>query len=301
MILYFQNLWRVGLLLATGILTAPVAQAQFDDFTPPRLHGQLVLKSMPPSTILNGRKITTWVYLPPGYDEPENSNRRYPVVYLLHGQPGGWMDCYVSGRVEEMADELIHSDAMPPVILVAFDGDGPRGSRDYTDFCNRATDGYRIEDFIVDELVPYVDATYRSVPDARSRALWGYSAGGYGALNLGFKHPDVWRVLCSHAGFYTPADDDSVMQKVLGPRGPLWEANDPIKTVSQLPQDTHLSVYMDGSPNEDDYEGFQSIERVLRERGDNVSAQSLDKAHAWRLIVNRCRDSLLFIGQNCKE
>ena len=256
---------------------------------------------MPPSLLLNGRKIITWVYLPPGYDAPENAVRRYPVVYLLHGAPGGWTDCYESGRVEVMADSLIQSGEMPPVILVAFEGSGPRGSRDITDFCNRQGDGYRVEDFMVGDLVPYTDATYRTIPQANARALWGYSAGGYGALNVGFKHPDVWSVLCSHAGFYTPEDDAKAMQKILGPRGPLWDANNPLKTVDQIPPGTHFSVYMDASPNEDDYQNFQNLAQALQKRGDTVSAQSLSKAHAWRLIATRCRYSLLFIGANCHQ
>ncbi len=70
--------------------------------------------------------------------------------------------------------------------------------------------------------------------------------------------------------------------------------------MDQLPLGTHLSVYMDASPNEEDYQGFQSIAQSLQKQGDTVSAQSLSKAHAWRLIAVRCRDSLLFVGANCK-
>ncbi|RYX81644.1 esterase family protein, partial [bacterium] len=164
----------------------------------PRLHGSLVLKSMPLSPIVN-RKITTWVYLPPGYDK---GTARYPVIYLLHGQPGGWTDCYLSGRVEEMANNLIASGQMKPAILVAFDADGPKGPNDITNFCNRVTDGYRAEDFICDELVPYIDANYRTVANGGDRALWGYSAGGFGALNLGLRHLGEWNIWASHAGYY---------------------------------------------------------------------------------------------------
>jgi enterochelin esterase-like enzyme len=144
----FKFVCRLTALLTIGALSASAVQAHAQDLDVPRLHGQLVLKSMPPSLLLNGRKITTWVYLPPGYDAPENATRRYPVAYLLHGAPGDWTDCYESGHVEEMADSLIQSGQMPPLILVAFEGNGPRGSKDITDFCNRQSDGYRVEDFM---------------------------------------------------------------------------------------------------------------------------------------------------------
>ncbi len=258
----------------------------------PVLRGRLVLKSMPLSPIVN-RKITTWVYLPPGYD---TATKRYPVMYLLHGQPGGWTDCYQSGRVEEMADNLISAGKMPPVILVAFDGDGPNGVKDLTNFCNRI-DGYRTEDFVVQELVPYIDATYRTLPNAAKRALWGYSSGGYGALNLGIKHPALWSVICSHAGFYQPSDDGRVMNKILGPPGSNWDANSTLVNVQNLPENAPLHFYLNASPNEDSYEGFQQLVAQLKARHIDVETKVLKKAHAWRLIVENCRESLLFAGQ----
>jgi len=262
----------------------------------PPLQGRLVLKSMPFSAIVK-RKITTWVYLPPGYNK---SAARYPVVYLLHGQPGGWPDCYRSGHVEAMADSLIAAGQMVPTILVAFDGDGPRGARDMTNFCNRATDNYRAEDMIVQELVPYIDATYRTKATPSQRALWGYSAGGYGALNLGFKHPDVWNVLCSHAGFYSPQDDAEMMTRILGPRAAnraRWNANNPMLQIDKLPAHVPLHVYMDASPSEDGFDEFQTLTRKLQARDIEYSVQTLPKAHAWHIIMQRCRVSLLFASR----
>ena len=281
-----------GFPLHNSIFTAPSWADVANTPDVPPLSGRLVLKSMPLSSILK-RKITTWVYLPPNYD---TSSKRYPVMYLLHGQPGGWTDCYRSGRVEEMADKLISAGKMPPVILVAFDGDGPNGVKDLTNFCNRV-DGYRTEDFIVQELVPYIDATYRTLPNAANRALWGYSSGGYGALNLGIKHPDVWNVLCSHAGFYQPSDDDKVMNKVLGPPGPNGDANNTLVNVKKLPDNAPLHFYLDASPNEEGYDGFQQLVAQLKARHIDVDTDVLKKAHAWRIIVQNCRESLLFAGQ----
>ena len=254
---------------------------------------------MPLSPIVN-RKITTWVYLPPGYDK---STERYPVIYLLHGQPGGWTDCYLSGRVEEMADKLISKGQMRPAILVAFDADGPKGPNDMTNFCNRVTDGYRAEDFICNELVPYTDANYRTLPDAKSRALWGYSAGGFGALNLGLHHPGLWDIWASHAGYYQASDDAKTMTKILGPQEQnqaLWNANSPLVTVKQLPasEAKNLHVYMDASPKEEDYDGYLTMTSELEARGVDADTISRSKAHAWRVITQNCRDSLLFINKN---
>jgi enterochelin esterase-like enzyme len=293
-----RNLPAAALLLALPLLWGKCALAVSPMARTPLLHGSLVLKSMPPSTILGGRKITTWIYLPPGYAD---STERYPVVYLLHGQPGGWTDCFISGHVEEMADSLISSRQMAPAILVAFDANGPHGTHDMTDFCNRVTDGYRAEDFIVQELVPYIDTTYRTVADSGHRALWGYSSGGYGALNLGLRHPDVWNIMASHAGFYRAEDDPGTLTKVLGPQAEnvaLWQQNSPLETVKTLPANSTLHVYMDAAPREEDYEGFLTMETELKKHGVEVRAVSLPKAHNWRIITQHCRDSLLFIDKS---
>ena len=284
----------LGALVYAPILPARAGKADREQrpapVTPP-LHGSLDLKSMPFSPLIK-RKETTWVYLPPGYAQ---SNQRYPVIYVLHGQPGGWTDCYRSGRVEEMADTLISSGQMPPVILVAFDGNGPRGLRDFTNFCNRA-DGFRMEDFIASDLVRTIDSTYRTIPDAAHRGIWGYSSGGYGALNLGIKHPDVFNVICSHAGFYNPDGDAAVMQKILGPKGPNWDANDTLIQAQKLPPNAPLHFYIDASPNEDQFAQFQGLVSELKAKNVDVDTDVLQKAHAWRLIVSHCRESLLFAG-----
>ncbi len=260
----------------------------------PNLNGQLVLQSMPYSPIV-GRKITTWVYLPPNYDA---SSTRYPVVYVLHGQPGGWADCYKSGHMEEVADKMISAGEIQPLIMVAFDGDGPKGSRDMTNFCNRATDGYREEDFIVEGLVPYIDATYRTIPQASQRALMGYSGGGYGALNLGLKHPDIFNVLCSHAGFYQPAGDASVMKTILGAPGPLWDANNPLLLAQKIPADSPLHIYMDAAPGEEDYDDFTKMAKELQTRNLDRRVMVYQKSHVWRVVTEHCRDSLDFANHN---
>ena len=262
----------------------------------PQLKGRLVLLSMPYSPRVR-RKITTWTYLPPGYDDPQNAYKTYPVVYVLHGQPGTWTDCYLSGKVEVMADKLIASGKLPPLILVAFDGSGPGGPRDMTDFTNRTTDDYRVEDFMVQDLVPWVDATYRTVATPSGRALWGYSGGGYGALNVGLKHPDVWGTLCSHAGFYDPADDGKVMRNALGAPGPAWQTNNPLVTAASLAQNTGLHVYMEDSPNAEDYPKFQHLAALLRQHGVDVDTQEHNKAHSWKVIAINCQDSLTFAAQ----
>jgi len=258
----------------------------------PPLQGELRLRSTPqfPSV---GRSIVTWAYLPPGYFDPKNSKVRYPVVYVMHGQPGTWTDCYISGHLQVVADELISRGAIRPMILLALEGSGPNGAHDYTNFCNRA-DGYRTEDMIVRDLVPDTDATYRTIPDADHRAFWGYSAGGYAALNIGFHSPNVFHVLASHAGFYQPLDDAKIMRRVLGPPSALWDANSPLLTIANLHSGAPLHIYLDDTPNAPDFDAM--ITRI-REKGIDLDTDVYSKVHSWKLIQQHSARSLTFISR----
>ncbi|MFT4082813.1 MAG: alpha/beta hydrolase-fold protein [Nocardioides sp.] len=121
------------------------------------------------------------LYLPPHYDtDPE---RRFPVVYWLHG--GRESSCSALGVVERI-DEAIRARQMPPVILVSVQA-LPIGW--YLD----SKDGERpIERTVIDDLIPHVDATYRTIADRSGRTIEGFSMGGYGTFRFGLKYPGLF-------------------------------------------------------------------------------------------------------------
>ncbi len=137
------------------------------------------------------------VYLPPGYDE---GKRRYPVIFVLSGFTGsGRMLLNLSAFGEPLdarLDRLIGSGAMKPCIAVLPDCITAYGGSQYLD--SRATGRY--ETHLARELVRFVDRRYRTLPEARHRAVVGKSSGGYGALVHAMKHPDVFGAAASHSG-----------------------------------------------------------------------------------------------------
>ena len=138
-----------------------------------------------------------YCYLPPGY---EHSNDRYPVIYWLSGFTGsGRMMFNADGWIESLdrrLDRLFGSGAMPPAICVLPDCFTRLGGSQYVD--STATGNY--ETYIVGELVPFVDAQLRTNSGRDHRGISGKSSGGYGALRLAMRHPDVFAALGSHAG-----------------------------------------------------------------------------------------------------
>jgi len=130
------------------------------------------------------------VYLPPSY--ASDKSRRYPVVYLLHGY-GGRDDTF-NGRLATLpdtADKLAASGAAKEMIVVTPSGFTLHKGSMYS---NSPTTG-DWESYIAVDLVAYMDSHYRTIPNRLSRGLGGHSMGGYGAVRIGMKRPDVFSVL----------------------------------------------------------------------------------------------------------
>lgn len=133
------------------------------------------------------------VYLPPSYAaEPQ---RRFPVIYLLHGlgmKAGDWERSGPSHpALSEAITAALRRGAFPETIVVYANGANAfMGSL----YMNSALSG-NWEDALVRDLVAWVDAHYRTLPQAASRGITGLSMGGFGSLRFGFLHPDVFSVV----------------------------------------------------------------------------------------------------------
>ena len=138
-----------------------------------------------------------YVYTPPDYDPA--SGRRWPVLLAIVGftGTGGFLfNVDALGEpLDRRLDRLIASGRCPPVIVVAPDCFTRVGGNQYI---NSAGTG-RYEDYLVDEIVPFVDATYRTLPSGRW-GVFGKSSGGYGSIVLGMRRPDVFCALADHSG-----------------------------------------------------------------------------------------------------
>jgi len=137
------------------------------------------------------------VYLPPAYDaEP---SRRFPVVFVLTGFTGrGRMllnDHPWNPAIDDRMDALVAA-GMPGMILVMPDCYTRFGGSQYMD----STATGRYETHLVEELVPFVDRTYRTLGARAHRGIAGKSSGGFGALRLGMRHPEVFAAVACHSG-----------------------------------------------------------------------------------------------------
>jgi enterochelin esterase-like enzyme len=125
------------------------------------------------------------VYLPPCYEE--DTAQRYPVLYLIHGQSFN-DDQWVRLGAPLAADKLI-GDGMPPFIIVM--------PFDKYHYRQPAADPF--DEAVIDELIPYIDSTYRTIPERASRAVGGLSRGGGWALHFALNHPELFGAFGGHS------------------------------------------------------------------------------------------------------
>ena len=126
------------------------------------------------------------VVLPPSYDT--DMDKRYPVVYFLHGFQE---NIGLFGSITESLSKQMQSEGVKEFIIVEPNGRNTLGGAFYA---NSPVTG-NWEDYIIKDIIGYIDGKYRTIPDAAQRGLAGFSMGGFGALNLGLKHPDVFSSL----------------------------------------------------------------------------------------------------------
>jgi enterochelin esterase-like enzyme len=170
-----------------------------------------------PAAAFAPEQIKLTVYLPPGYAEAAAQGQRYPVLYANDGQ-----DMAAVGLQETLAD-LYARQAIGPVIVVAIDMLADRASGyGLSDRARRrsvvggsrigpiGSRAYEYSDWVAMQLVPYVDAHYRTQADARGRTVLGWSLGGLNAFNLGWQYPELFgQVGAFSPSFWLAADRSS--------------------------------------------------------------------------------------------
>jgi S-formylglutathione hydrolase FrmB len=136
--------------------------------------------------VVHGRRVLLLV--PEGYDA---SSARYPVVFLLHGGagiPDAWL---VLTNLIDFTTAL--PDDRQAIVVMP---DGILSSH----WSNWRSGAFHDESLFVDAIIPFIDATYRTIADGRHRAIGGYSAGGVGAMDLPARHPDLFAAAASFSG-----------------------------------------------------------------------------------------------------
>jgi len=160
------------LLLSIALLFPTILSAQ----------NSSIRESLPIESSVLGKEVEYNIYLPAGYEE---SNRSYPVLYLLHGYTDNEIGWTQFGEVQQITDIASQNLAVTDMIIVMPDAG-------VSWYVNNYDGSVNYEDFFTQELIPHVDDTYRTRDTKEFRAVAGLSMGGYGTLIMATKHPDLF-------------------------------------------------------------------------------------------------------------
>jgi S-formylglutathione hydrolase FrmB len=194
------------------------------------------------------RRLAVW--LPPAYDRPTRGpGARFPVLYDLVGFTGAgiahlnWKP--FSDNVAERAARLVHDRRMGPVIIVFPDCFTSLGGNQYV---NSSALG-RYADYLIDEIIPFVDREFRTLASREHRGCFGKSSGGYGAVIHGLKYASHWGAVASHSGdayfdFVYRADWPNTLDELAKYRRPLRRAG-PVVPPRNTPAERGLREGLD--------------------------------------------------------
>lgn len=178
----------------------------------------LLIPSFASEVLKNSRGIR--IYLPPGYDK--ETDRRYPVLYMHDGQgifdPNPFSNS--SWQIQRTADRLISEGRMEPILIVGIDNNGEDRLNEYAFAVGSGTcipgapdivcKGAAYERFLIEELKPYIDRSFRTLPDREHTALMGSSMGGLATYHLGFRNPHIFSKLGMLSPYFIRLDPNTL-------------------------------------------------------------------------------------------
>jgi enterochelin esterase-like enzyme len=265
----------------TSLLTVPGDRPAFYDVQDVP-HGEIRTLLYPSRSNGVTRELT--VYVPPGYDQAPAA--RYPVLYLLHGFANDQHSWHRYGRANDILDNLLAQRAIAPFLVVMPLGyGGARVNGDGTGIAPDGADGARgapalYERDLLEDVIPMIDRTYRTMADRSHRAIVGFSMGGGQAGRFGLGHLDTF----SQVG---------IMSAGLGGGGSTAAPADPIAPLAADPEKANKLIdllWIACGRDDAAMKGAKALHDALDKAGIEHTFLETEGAHHWRVWRRYLRD-----------
>lgn len=282
---------RTTTLLAAALLTAPLfaqgdergGRRQRQPAEPIELKNFTFAEGKLDSKAV-GREMPFGIYLPKGYDDDANKDKKWPLVIWLHGMREDHKR-FQSGGGAAVLDQCVSDDKLPPCVFVTANGG-------FTSmYVNRK--GERWEDLITVDLLEHVTKNYRVSDVREERAIMGVSMGGMAALRIAFTKPDLFGAVGAHSAAVFCEDPADLPDRIKGMASRLgldevfgnpiekepWQKANPLCLALDVAPKTlaRLRIYFDAGT--DDRYGFAAGNKLLHEALEKRKVE-----HTWRLI-----------------
>ncbi|MGZ0015275.1 alpha/beta hydrolase [Yeosuana sp. AK3] len=240
------------------------------------------------------------VYLPPDY---ETSQRSYPVLYLLHGagdDQTGWVQY---GEVLNITDNAIKEGNATPMIIVM-----PDAFTNRMGYFNDMRGDWNYEDYFFNELMPYVEKTYRIKSEKRFRAIAGLSMGGGGSFMYALRHPELFSSACPLSAYIGPRNVKEVQDFA---KNFLNVEVDSISAQNYVPKHNALSLienmskeqiesvrwYIDCGDDDFLFEGNSLVHIALRKKEIKHEFRIRNGGHTWTYWRESLPEVLKFVSE----
>ncbi|HKS41602.1 MAG TPA: alpha/beta hydrolase family protein [Blastocatellia bacterium] len=289
-------------LMPRNFMQTPQATAS----APPSSEAGVEYGSLQSSSL--GKELKFAVQLPPSYKT--DAKRRYAVLYFLHGMFGNEGEFQRRGVAAAVA-KLRGEGKIGDFIIVA-----PAGENS---FYLNSKPGVRYEDAIIKDLIPYIEKNYRTMGTPAGRAIQGISMGGWGAMLLAFKHPEMFSSVTTHSAALfeelphpTGTDRRSqFMLKLIGnifgdpPDEEFFRISNPVfvaESNAAAIKKSGIKIYFDCG--EQDRYGFQTSNKAFDERltklGIPHEFHLFPGNHGWEYMISVADNSYAFLWKNFK-
>ncbi len=232
------------------------------------------------------RDMPYYIYLPPDYG---TADRRYPVLYMLHGL-GGHREEWIVYDLVNIADREIVNGNIPPMIIVL-----PQGDKGY--WTNHTGDGPLWGEYVSRDLVAMIDSTYRTLRSPDARAIGGLSMGGWGALHHAFLRPDLFGIVGAHSASLRTAGNSP---DFLG-TGDEFARKDPMALAVSAKGIEGLRIWIDSGETDQWAEQARQLSLELRERGIDNILQIYPGGHDYNYWSEHGLDYIRFYGNSLAQ
>ncbi|MDE6291201.1 MAG: esterase family protein [Muribaculaceae bacterium] len=237
------------------------------------------------------------IYMPNGY---EDSDRRYPVLYLFH-PAGGTHEMWISmGNLPQIADDAIRSGMALPMIIVMPDASGNGDFHLGQRLGYFSVPGWDYESYFHNELIPLIDSSFRTIADKKHRAITGASMGGEAAIAYAQKHPDLYGASCAMSGILGHPEQSQMAQTDKDYAASLI-ANDPSAFVRNatpqvIEQLKSIRWYADCGDNDYFYEGNVEFFLAMKKQGIPIDYRMRSGVHGWYYWITGLAPILHFLS-----
>ena len=246
------------------------------------------------SSVILDKEMKLKIYMPPGYEE----GVFFPVLYFFPDGGGSVYTVMDGYGTAEKAEAMIEAGIIEPIIIVAVDIDRSFGVNSAETVETVETESGKVfergmyEDYFVKEIIPYIDENYNTIDDKSARYAGGYSMGGFAALHIAMRNPEIFSKAGGHSpSLFIESFPDETVTEFLYPTDEIRQERDPLRIARDF-DDKSLKIFIDVESGGSS--GVKYLYDILKDRGMDAEFHVMSISHSRMSCYENMEAYLLF-------